>query len=552
MRRGRRPYPELLTPREQEVLDLLREGLTNPEIAARLGISLNGAKYHVSEILAKLQVESRDEAAAWHGDVTATAPHRRFYGMAAAFMHRLTAVPPYKLAAGAVIAAAAAGLAILAFGVFSMSHREADLGRIAYIHDGDVWVKDLPDGEARQLTTGGYKSNPQWSGDGEWLSFRGSEVSSGGGIGLMRGDGSEVHATIGATPGGAAWSPVSDLIAYTDDHSSLVVQKADGSTFRVLDASDDDERIYMSQPTWSPDGSMIAYVRSDGTNSPPPLGCCDDDLALWVVRPDGTNKRELYNLGDLAEWGRVNLVPIGWSADASTVHFTITSGDLRRQGTAVLWSVSVHDGSVTRSNIPVVAGNPVNGGNPTNYHSSSRSGDVVVESGTGNEEWTDKQLILVSANGDVSALTSREVVAISPAWSPDGRTLAYVSQPDMGGADDGSEVGLEQRRIWLWEADTGPRRLTGGPGQPEELPQWTRDGKKILYLSPSAERSGRTPSTVFIFDLDEGSSAPLASIDYYIDSLNGGDIPPFSNPIEFFGHNNWDAVFDWWQPSPKD
>jgi len=64
-RRGRPPYPDILTPREYEVLELLREGLSNPEIAERLGISRDGAKYHVSEILSKLGVESRDEAAAW-------------------------------------------------------------------------------------------------------------------------------------------------------------------------------------------------------------------------------------------------------------------------------------------------------------------------------------------------------------------------------------------------------------------------------------------------------------------------------------------------------
>lgn len=64
-KRGRPPYPEVLTPREWEVLSLLREGLTNPQIAERLGISLDGAKYHVSEILTKLGVASREEAAAW-------------------------------------------------------------------------------------------------------------------------------------------------------------------------------------------------------------------------------------------------------------------------------------------------------------------------------------------------------------------------------------------------------------------------------------------------------------------------------------------------------
>ena len=38
-------HPDTLTPREQEVLALLREGLTNPQIAERLSITLDGAKY---------------------------------------------------------------------------------------------------------------------------------------------------------------------------------------------------------------------------------------------------------------------------------------------------------------------------------------------------------------------------------------------------------------------------------------------------------------------------------------------------------------------------
>jgi hypothetical protein len=43
-------------------VNLLREGLTNEEIADRLGISFAAAKYHVSEIISKLRVSSRHEA----------------------------------------------------------------------------------------------------------------------------------------------------------------------------------------------------------------------------------------------------------------------------------------------------------------------------------------------------------------------------------------------------------------------------------------------------------------------------------------------------------
>jgi NarL family two-component system response regulator LiaR len=51
-----------LTAREREVLALMAEGMTNPEIAQALVVGLSTVKTHVSNILSKLEVATRTEA----------------------------------------------------------------------------------------------------------------------------------------------------------------------------------------------------------------------------------------------------------------------------------------------------------------------------------------------------------------------------------------------------------------------------------------------------------------------------------------------------------
>ena len=55
----------VLSARECEVLALIVEGQSNPEIAEELGIARNTVKIHLRSILAKLDVKNRAQAAAY-------------------------------------------------------------------------------------------------------------------------------------------------------------------------------------------------------------------------------------------------------------------------------------------------------------------------------------------------------------------------------------------------------------------------------------------------------------------------------------------------------
>jgi DNA-binding NarL/FixJ family response regulator len=55
----------VLTPRELDVLKLVTQGLSNPDIARRLVLSEHTVHRHLANILRKLDLSSRAAAAAW-------------------------------------------------------------------------------------------------------------------------------------------------------------------------------------------------------------------------------------------------------------------------------------------------------------------------------------------------------------------------------------------------------------------------------------------------------------------------------------------------------
>lgn len=65
--RGRPPFDDVLTPAEWKVVEAVRHGLTNPDIARRQGVSVDAVKYHLANALQKLDMRSRHELRRWDG-----------------------------------------------------------------------------------------------------------------------------------------------------------------------------------------------------------------------------------------------------------------------------------------------------------------------------------------------------------------------------------------------------------------------------------------------------------------------------------------------------
>ncbi|HUO98053.1 MAG TPA: LuxR C-terminal-related transcriptional regulator [Rhizomicrobium sp.] len=72
-KRGRPPHDDVLTPAEWRVVDAVRHGLTNRQIAARRGISADAVKYHVANAIGKLGFLRRKQLRHWAGVARHTA-----------------------------------------------------------------------------------------------------------------------------------------------------------------------------------------------------------------------------------------------------------------------------------------------------------------------------------------------------------------------------------------------------------------------------------------------------------------------------------------------
>jgi len=76
-RRGRPRHDDVLTPAEWRVVHAVQHGMSNREIAARRGISLDAVKYHVANAMAKLGLANRQALRRWFREPRGSALARK-------------------------------------------------------------------------------------------------------------------------------------------------------------------------------------------------------------------------------------------------------------------------------------------------------------------------------------------------------------------------------------------------------------------------------------------------------------------------------------------
>jgi len=128
---------EPITPRQREVLELLAANRTNFEIAQALGISLDGAKWHVREVLARLGVDSREQAAEyWRRE---RSPVRRTF----AFFAPLAQIATSKVAVFAGVAVVAGAVVVGALALRGGDDESASQDEVAVSPTATAVVDDL-------------------------------------------------------------------------------------------------------------------------------------------------------------------------------------------------------------------------------------------------------------------------------------------------------------------------------------------------------------------------------------------------------------------------
>lgn len=244
-----------------------------------------------------------------------------------------------------------------------------------------------------------------------------------------------------------AWSPDSRRIAFAVDRARIEIVDIDGARETGITIRTSSERGNMSElrnPAFMPDGKGVAcHILANGrTRLQGPDGVLVEGEDIFPFRP-------------------------AWLPNGDMVY--AAGGKIRRlattgQTTDIPFSLTV----------PVVR--PEYRKRPRDYDSLARKPVIGIGSPALSPDGTQvvfralNALWLLKIGGSSKRLVSDGFWVCDPAWSPDGKTLAYST--DRGGTLD----------IWLRDMTTGAERQLTRHKDAALSAAWSRDGKALAFL----------------------------------------------------------------------